>query len=54
MQPDTCELVKPRAEELRWAEIAWRTDLWAGCREAAELGRPVFLWAMNGNPLGCV
>jgi hypothetical protein len=46
--------VRPKAEELRWTEIPWRTDLWEGCREAAEVGRPVFLWAMNGNPLGCV
>ena len=48
------DLVKATPDELRWAEIPWRTDLWEGCREAAAVGRPVFLWAMNGNPLGCV
>jgi hypothetical protein len=54
MWQDTAALVRPAPEELRWTEIPWRTDLWAGCREAAAAGRPVFLWAMNGNPLGCV
>ena len=48
------ETIRPSADELRWAEIPWRTDLWEGCREAAVAERPVFLWAMNGNPLGCV
>jgi len=46
--------VRPVGTELRWLEIPWRSDLWAGCAEAAAAGRPIFLWAMNGNPLGCV
>ena len=48
------EMIKASPDERRWAEIPWRTDLWEGCREAAAAERPVFLWAMNGNPLGCV
>jgi len=45
--------IRPTAGELRWREIPWQTDLRAACRLAAEQGKPVFLWAMNGNPLGC-
>ena len=47
-------LVRPRPEDLRWLQIPWVTDLWEGRRRAAREGRPIFLWAMNGNPLGCV
>ena len=47
------ELIRPHPEELRWREIPWQTDLREACRLAAEEGKPIFLWAMNGNPLGC-
>jgi len=40
-------------EEETWRTIPWRTDLGAARVEAARLGRPLFLWAMNGHPLGC-
>jgi hypothetical protein len=46
--------IKPRPEELRWTQIPWETDLWAARRRARETGKPIFMWAMNGNPLGCV
>ena len=36
-----------------WRTIPWRTDLGAARAEAARLGKPLFLWAMNGHPLGC-
>ncbi|MDQ3703580.1 MAG: hypothetical protein M3442_22065, partial [Chloroflexota bacterium] len=45
--------VMPRPEELRWQGIPWLTDLWAARRLALEAGKPIFLWTMNGNPLGC-
>lgn len=45
--------IRPAPEETRWREIPWQTDLRDACRLAAEAGKPVFLWAMNGNPLGC-
>lgn len=45
--------IRPRTEELRWREIPWQTDPRAACRLASERGKPVFLWTMNGNPLGC-
>lgn len=46
-------LVKPRAEETKWEEIPWRVDLWDARREAARLGKPIMLWEMDGNPMGC-
>jgi hypothetical protein len=48
------ELIQPRPEELVWKEeIPWRTDLWEARREAAASGKPIFLWEMDGHPLGC-
>ncbi len=45
--------IRPQPEELRWRAIPWQTDLRVACQLAAEQGKPVFLWTMNGNPLGC-
>ena len=45
--------VRPRSEEVRWQTIPWQTDLWEARRLAMEQGKPIFLWTMNGNPLGC-
>ena len=50
---ETLAFVRPRPEEVRWQAIPWQTDLWEARRLAAEQGKPIFLWAMNGNPLGC-
>ena len=48
------ELIQPTAEELVWKDsIPWRTDLWQARREAAEEGKPIFFWEMDGHPLGC-
>jgi hypothetical protein len=45
--------IRPAPEESRWREIPWQTDLRDACRIATEARKPIFLWAMNGNPLGC-
>ena len=45
--------VRPKPEEVKWQSIPWQTDLWEARRLAARQHRPIFLWAMNGNPLGC-
>ncbi|HZN63172.1 MAG TPA: hypothetical protein VFC90_12265 [Planctomycetota bacterium] len=42
----------PSAEE-KWQTIPWRIDLPASRDEAAAAKKPVFLWSMNGHPLGC-
>ena len=36
-----------------WETIPWRSDLLAAREEAVKSGKPLFLWAMNGHPLGC-
>jgi hypothetical protein len=46
------ERVLPGARE-RWEEIGWETDLLAARERAVRERRPLFLWAMNGHPLGC-
>lgn len=45
-------LPKPQAE--RWTEIAWETELWPARQRSAQENKPLFLWAMNGHPIGCV
>jgi hypothetical protein len=45
-------LFPARAEP--WETIGWRVDLLAARDEAIRAKRPLFLWAMNGHPLGCV
>jgi hypothetical protein len=47
------EAVRPAADEDRWATIPWRTSLWSARQEAAREGKPILLWEMDGNPLGC-
>ena len=47
------ELLLPRANEQKWREVGWRTNLEAARWEAQRLRRPVFLWIMVGNPQGC-
>jgi hypothetical protein len=46
-------LIRPDADEDRWASIPWRTSLWAARQEAARDGKPILLWEMDGHPLGC-
>ncbi len=45
--------VLPTAEENRWLEIPWRLDLGVARKEAAESKKPLFIWMMNGHPMGC-
>lgn len=50
--------LKERLAEIRpqpeaWQQVPWRTDLGLARREAAAANLPLFVWAMNGNPLGC-
>lgn len=46
--------IKAKAEELRWTQIPWEADLWKARWKASRLHRPLFLWAMDGYPPGCV
>ncbi len=46
-------LVKPGEKEDRWSRIPWLTSLWQARQRAAREGKPILLWEMDGNPLGC-
>ena len=46
-------LIKPHTHEDKWAEIPWTANLWEARQRAAALGKPILLWEMDGNPLGC-
>ena len=45
--------LRPTAEELTFREIGWRSAFFDAVVEAQSAKKPVLLWAMNGNPLGC-
>ena len=47
-------LIKPQADEDKWMQIPWQTSLWEARKKAAAEGKPILLWEMDGNPLGCV
>ncbi len=39
--------------DFAWERIPWRVDLLAAREEARREKMPLFLWALNGHPLGC-
>lgn len=45
--------VLPTPEEEIWLAIPWRTDLWAARKDAQDASKPLFMWMMNGHPMGC-
>lgn len=46
--------IVPQKDELAWLQIPWMSDLWAARKVASEKGKPIYLWEMDGHPLGCV
>lgn len=36
-----------------WRSIPWQIDLLNAQRDAAAQHKPLFVWAMDGHPLGC-
>jgi hypothetical protein len=61
--PARAELSKADFDKLRqevrpdpaatWRSIPWKTSVLAAQNMAAETGKPIFIWAMDGHPLGC-
>ena len=45
--------IMPTAEEEKWMTIPWRTDLNQARRDSVALSKPIFMWIMNGHPMGC-
>ena len=46
------ERLKPPAQEV-WRSVPWKVSLVEAQNEAARLKKPLFIWSMDGNPLGC-
>ncbi len=44
--------VLPTPAEDKFLKIPWRQDLMAARLESQQTGKPIFLWLMNGDPLG--
>lgn len=40
-------------DESPWRTIPWKISLLDAQREASRSQRPIFIWAMDGHPLGC-
>ncbi|MFT5122737.1 MAG: hypothetical protein ACI9QL_004582 [Candidatus Omnitrophota bacterium] len=41
------------APDATWRTIPWQTSLLNAQRIAARERKPLFIWAMDGHPLGC-
>lgn len=46
------EQLRPPAQEV-WRSIPWKVSLVEAQNEAARAKKPLFIWSMDGNPLGC-
>ena len=44
--------LQPSLEE-PWRRIPWKISLLDAKREAARTKKTLFIWAMDGHPLGC-
>ena len=44
LQPDNSAL---------WRSVPWKTSVLSAQQIAAEQKKPIFIWAMDGHPLGC-
>jgi hypothetical protein len=37
----------------KWETVAWKTDLHESRAASLKEGKPLFIWAMDGQTLGC-
>lgn len=44
--------LQPPSDEA-WRTIPWKIDLLDAQRTAVAEQKPIFIWAMDGHPLGC-
>ena len=40
-------------EDAVWRTIPWKLSVLDARREALQQDKPIFIWAMDGHPLGC-
>ncbi len=45
--------VLPSPAEERWLSIPWQPNVMAARAESQWTGKPMLLWVMDGNVLGC-
>ena len=45
------QAIRPPAEQVRWQQIPWLTDLPNALRVAREEKRPLLVWASDDDPL---
>ena len=50
---DFTELHSQLCKKEKWETVAWRTDLHESRAAAVKEGKPIFIWAMDGQTLGC-
>ncbi len=48
------DFIRATDSEEKWRQIGWIPSLWDAVEMANEKRKPIFVWAMNGDPLGCV
>lgn len=41
------------ATDKPWRTIPWKTSVLDAQQTAAQQAKPIFIWAMDGHPLGC-
>jgi len=44
--------LQPTEQESVWDSVGWRLSIWEAVVEAADTGRPLLLFSMNGHPEG--
>jgi hypothetical protein len=49
----TLQSILPTKDEEVWMQIPWRTNVTDARLDAQNQHKPLFLWVMNGHPLGC-
>lgn len=46
------EQLRPSEADL-WRQVPWKISVLDGQRAAGRADKPLFIWAMDGHPLGC-
>src|SRR5262245_5945264 len=46
-------MIKPRPGAALHEQLPWQASLWEARKKAAAEGKPLFVWGMAGEPLGC-
>ena len=45
--------IVPTGRSEAFRQIPWHTDLILAVKESKRTKRPLFMWVMDGHPLGC-